>query len=61
LLDPMYEVPGSDIRHVLITEDVVKGKTSALYWQRSEGAAVAFLKAWAAEEAAHGRRAKESS
>ncbi|KAK0243024.1 P-loop containing nucleoside triphosphate hydrolase protein [Armillaria nabsnona] len=61
LLDPMYEVPGSDIRHVLITEDVVKGKISALYWQRSEGAAVAFLKAWAAEEAVHGRRAKESS
>ncbi|KAK0499824.1 P-loop containing nucleoside triphosphate hydrolase protein [Armillaria luteobubalina] len=61
LLDPMYEVPGSDIRHVLITEDVVKGKTDALYWQRSEGAAVAFLKAWAAEEAVHGRRAKESS
>ena len=48
LLEPMYEVPGSTIRHVLITEDVVKGKASPGYWR--EGGGVAFWEAWASEE-----------
>ncbi|KAG2013986.1 ATP-dependent Clp protease ATP-binding subunit ClpX [Coprinopsis cinerea AmutBmut pab1-1] len=48
LLEPMYEVPGSAIRHVLITEDVVKGKASPGYWK--EGGGVAFWEAWASEE-----------
>lgn len=48
LLEPMYEVPGSDIRHVLITAEVVKGEASPGYWRRGEG--VAFWEAWATEE-----------
>ncbi|KAF8897263.1 P-loop containing nucleoside triphosphate hydrolase protein [Infundibulicybe gibba] len=48
LLEPMYEVPGSDIRHVLITGDVVRGDAAPGYWRRGEG--VAFWEAWAAEE-----------
>ncbi|KAG6832897.1 hypothetical protein H0H92_004781 [Tricholoma furcatifolium] len=48
LLEPMYEVPGSDIRHVLITADVVRGQASPAYWGKGEG--VAFWEAWAREE-----------
>jgi len=38
LLDPMYEVPGSDIRHVLITRAVAEGKAAPLTWPQGEGA-----------------------
>jgi ATP-dependent Clp protease ATP-binding subunit ClpX len=48
LLDAMYDVPGSGVRHVLINEGVVKGKHPALYWSRGEGAA--FWHDWAMEE-----------
>ncbi|PVG00188.1 ClpX, ATPase regulatory subunit [Serendipita vermifera] len=48
LLDAMYDVPGSGVRHVLINEGVVKGKNPALYWSRGEGAA--FWHDWAMEE-----------
>lgn len=48
LLEPMYEVPGSNIRHVLITEEVVRGEQSPLYWRKGE--APAFWAAWAEEE-----------
>ncbi|EGO01699.1 hypothetical protein SERLA73DRAFT_103634 [Serpula lacrymans var. lacrymans S7.3] len=48
LLEPMYEVPGSSIRFVLINEAVVQGKQPALYWNKSDGAA--FWTAWAEEE-----------
>ncbi|KAG1755960.1 P-loop containing nucleoside triphosphate hydrolase protein [Suillus lakei] len=48
LLDAMYEVPGSNVRYVLITEDVVLGKSQALYWTRGDGPA--FWAAWADEE-----------
>ncbi|EPQ59931.1 hypothetical protein GLOTRDRAFT_125686 [Gloeophyllum trabeum ATCC 11539] len=48
LLEPMYEVPGSNIRHVLITDPVVRGETSPLYWRWGEGAE--FWSAWAEEE-----------
>ncbi|TFK27027.1 ClpX, ATPase regulatory subunit [Coprinopsis marcescibilis] len=48
LLEAMYEVPGSTIRHVLITEDVVKGNASPRYWHNGGG--VAFWEAWASEE-----------
>ncbi|TFK55876.1 ClpX, ATPase regulatory subunit [Heliocybe sulcata] len=44
LLEPMYET----IRHVLITDAVVRGEIQPLYWQRGEGAA--FWNAWAEEE-----------
>ncbi|EKM80461.1 hypothetical protein AGABI1DRAFT_113641, partial [Agaricus bisporus var. burnettii JB137-S8] len=54
LLEPMYEVPGSDICHVLITEDVVKGTASAGYWKKGQG--VAFWEAWAAEENKKGKK-----
>lgn len=43
LLDPMYEVPGSDIRYVLITRDVAEGRAPPLTWLQEEGAA-----AWSA-------------
>jgi len=49
LLEPMYEVPGSNIRHVLINDSVVRGEQPALYWSRGEGAQ--FWTAWAEEEA----------
>lgn len=39
LLDPMYEVPGSGIRHVLITRAVVEGAIPPLTWPHGEGAA----------------------
>ncbi|KAG5654062.1 hypothetical protein H0H81_007788 [Sphagnurus paluster] len=48
LLEPMYEVPGSDVRHVLITAEVVRGEKSPGYWTKGEG--VAFWEAWAKEE-----------
>ncbi|KAI4518326.1 hypothetical protein K525DRAFT_208791, partial [Schizophyllum commune Loenen D] len=37
LLEPMYEVPGSDVAFVLITEGKVKGTEPARYWKRGEG------------------------
>ncbi|KAH9973023.1 P-loop containing nucleoside triphosphate hydrolase protein [Lactifluus volemus] len=49
LLEPMYEVPGSNIRHVLIDKTVVRGESSALYWSKGEGAA--FWTAWTEAEA----------
>ncbi|KAI0053043.1 ClpX, ATPase regulatory subunit [Auriscalpium vulgare] len=48
LLEPMYEVPGSNIRHVLINENVIRGIQPALYWTKGQGAA--FWAAWAEEE-----------
>jgi len=39
LLDPMYEVPGSEIRHVLITRAVAEGRIPPLMWPQGEGAA----------------------
>jgi len=49
LLESMYEVPGSGVRHVLINERVARKKESAMYWSRGEGAA--FWTTWADEEA----------
>jgi len=51
LLNPMYEVPGSTTRHVLITDAVVRGEGPPLYW--SKGHAPEFWAAWAAEEERH--------
>ncbi|KAI0796624.1 ClpX ATPase regulatory subunit [Abortiporus biennis] len=48
LLDPMYEVPGSNVRHVLITGEVVRGTRSALYF--SEADSYTFWQIWAQEE-----------
>lgn len=45
LLEPMYEVPGSTVRYVLIDEDVVLGRKQATYWSRGEGPT--FWAAWA--------------
>lgn len=55
LLEPMYEVPGSNVRHILINEAVVQGKSSALYW--SEGDGTRFWAAWADEESTMGKAA----
>ncbi|EJD53726.1 ClpX, ATPase regulatory subunit [Auricularia subglabra TFB-10046 SS5] len=59
LLESMYEVPGSSIRHVLITEDVVCGRSKALYWSRGEAAT--FWNAWAAEEESRAPSALDST
>lgn len=48
LLDPMYEAPGSSVKHVLITRTVACGERSAMYWGKGE--APAFWAAWAEEE-----------
>ncbi|KAF9563742.1 ClpX, ATPase regulatory subunit [Agrocybe pediades] len=56
LLEPMYEVPGSDIYHVLITEAMVKGNGPPGYWKK--GQAVQFWEAWATEEGAYSRSKK---
>ncbi|EIN10801.1 ClpX ATPase regulatory subunit [Punctularia strigosozonata HHB-11173 SS5] len=48
LLEPMYEVPGSDVRYVLITDQVVKGEGRPRYWTRGQGAS--FWNAWADDE-----------
>ncbi|KAI0265114.1 P-loop containing nucleoside triphosphate hydrolase protein [Gloeopeniophorella convolvens] len=55
LLEPMYEVPGSNIRHVLIDEAVVRGERNALYWSKGEGQA--FWTAWTEAEAREERAA----
>lgn len=39
---------GSEIRHVLITAEVVRGEKSPGYWKKGDG--VAFWEAWASEE-----------
>jgi ATP-dependent Clp protease ATP-binding subunit ClpX len=48
LLDAMYEVPGSSVRHVLINEKVVQSQVPALYWSRGQG--TAFWQEWNKEE-----------
>ncbi|KAH9938610.1 P-loop containing nucleoside triphosphate hydrolase protein [Fomitopsis serialis] len=48
LLEPMYEAPGSSIRHVLIGGAVARGEQPPQYW--SKGEATAFWAAWATEE-----------
>jgi len=48
LLDAMYEVPGSSVRHVLINKAVAQGREHALYWSRGEAAK--FWAKWADEE-----------
>ncbi|KZT12758.1 ClpX ATPase regulatory subunit [Laetiporus sulphureus 93-53] len=48
LLEPMYEAPGSAIRHILISEAVAQGEQPPQYW--SKGDASAFWAAWAKEE-----------
>ncbi|KAH7887973.1 P-loop containing nucleoside triphosphate hydrolase protein [Phlebopus sp. FC_14] len=53
LLEPMYEVPGSSVRYVLIDEDVVLGKRQAMYWTKGEG--TGFWAAWANEEQLTGK------
>ncbi|KAF8270988.1 P-loop containing nucleoside triphosphate hydrolase protein [Lactarius quietus] len=49
LLEPMYEVPGSHIRYVLIDKTVVRGERPALYW--SKGEAATFWTEWTEAEA----------
>ncbi|KAI0335513.1 ClpX ATPase regulatory subunit [Cubamyces sp. BRFM 1775] len=50
LLEPMYEAPGSWIRHVLIHEAAVLGTAPPDYWGSGKGEADRFWKAWTAEE-----------
>ncbi|KAJ3760264.1 P-loop containing nucleoside triphosphate hydrolase protein [Lentinula raphanica] len=56
LLESMYEVPGSDVKGVLITEQVVRGEASPQYWRENNGSLVQFWEAWAAEETAYEKR-----
>jgi len=50
LLEPMYDVPGSDIRHILITPAVVRGRAPPGYWKQGEDSALDFWEAWGAAE-----------
>ncbi|THV05473.1 ClpX, ATPase regulatory subunit [Dendrothele bispora CBS 962.96] len=61
LLEPMYEVPGSDVRFVLITKDVVSGGAPPGYWKKGDGAAVSFWEAWAKEEGNYDREKNRNS
>ncbi|KAF9534918.1 P-loop containing nucleoside triphosphate hydrolase protein [Crepidotus variabilis] len=58
LLEPMYEVPGSDVHHVLITGESVKGAVPPGYWKK--GQAVQFWEAWANEEGLYNKAKKAS-
>ncbi|KAJ4472214.1 P-loop containing nucleoside triphosphate hydrolase protein [Lentinula aciculospora] len=59
LLESMYEVPGSDVQGVLITERVVKGEVPARYWRENDGSPVTFWEAWASEETEYEKRAQK--
>ncbi|KAI0722926.1 P-loop containing nucleoside triphosphate hydrolase protein [Earliella scabrosa] len=50
LLEPMYEAPGSWIKHILIDEATVLGEGSPQYWGLGKTEATKFWNAWAAEE-----------
>ncbi|KAK7061489.1 P-loop containing nucleoside triphosphate hydrolase protein [Favolaschia claudopus] len=50
LLEPMHDVPGSDIRHVLITAGTIRGESPARCWPKNDVAVVEFWEAWAKEE-----------
>ncbi|KAJ3856899.1 P-loop containing nucleoside triphosphate hydrolase protein [Lentinula lateritia] len=56
LLESMYEVPGSDVQGVLITERVVRGEAPAQYYRENDGSPVTFWEAWASEETAYEKR-----
>ncbi|KAJ7283905.1 P-loop containing nucleoside triphosphate hydrolase protein [Mycena rebaudengoi] len=49
LLDAMHDVPGSDVRHVLIAASTVRGASPAQYWTGGT-ANVDFWETWAAAE-----------
>ncbi|KAJ7774256.1 P-loop containing nucleoside triphosphate hydrolase protein [Mycena maculata] len=49
LLEPMHDIPGSEVRHVLITTETIKG-APAQCWDNGDRASVKFWEAWAAEE-----------
>ncbi|KAJ7688464.1 P-loop containing nucleoside triphosphate hydrolase protein [Mycena rosella] len=52
LLDTLYDVPGSDIRYVLVTAAMIKGESPARCWRKDDNntSSVSFLEAWVAEE-----------
>ncbi|RPD67113.1 ClpX ATPase regulatory subunit [Lentinus tigrinus ALCF2SS1-7] len=50
LLDPMYEAPGSWIKHILIHEAVVSGEATPQYWGAGKTEASKFYSAWSVEE-----------
>ncbi|KAJ7368025.1 P-loop containing nucleoside triphosphate hydrolase protein [Mycena albidolilacea] len=50
LLEPMHDVPGSDIRHVLVTAATIRGESPARCWPKNDQASVQFWEAWAKEE-----------
>ncbi|RDX55674.1 ClpX ATPase regulatory subunit [Lentinus brumalis] len=50
LLDPMYEAPGSGIKHILIHEAVVLEDAPPQYWGAGKAEASKFWSAWSAEE-----------
>ncbi|PIL37197.1 hypothetical protein GSI_00890 [Ganoderma sinense ZZ0214-1] len=50
LLDPMYEAPGSGIKHVLIHEATVLGESSPRYWGAGKAEHARFCDAWSEEE-----------
>ncbi|KAI0774321.1 ClpX ATPase regulatory subunit [Fomes fomentarius] len=50
LLDPMYEAPGSWIKHILIDEATVLGESPPRYWGAGKTEAAKFWDEWVSEE-----------
>ncbi|KAI1786503.1 ClpX ATPase regulatory subunit [Ganoderma leucocontextum] len=50
LLDPMYEAPGSLIKHILVHEATVLGESSPQYWGAGKDEYSKFCNAWFEEE-----------
>ncbi|KAF7331852.1 hypothetical protein MKEN_00065300 [Mycena kentingensis (nom. inval.)] len=48
LLEPMHDVPGSEIGHLLVTAAAIRGEGPVKCWPRETG--ILFWDAWAAEE-----------
>ncbi|KAJ7117337.1 P-loop containing nucleoside triphosphate hydrolase protein [Mycena crocata] len=50
LLQLMFNAPGSDVRHALITAATIRGEAAAQCWYRNDTASVDFWETWTAEE-----------
>ncbi|KAJ7047637.1 P-loop containing nucleoside triphosphate hydrolase protein [Mycena alexandri] len=50
LLDAMHDLPGSDVRHALVTDATIRGESPVQCWTKSDNSIVAFWETWAAEE-----------
>ncbi|KAJ7781527.1 P-loop containing nucleoside triphosphate hydrolase protein [Mycena metata] len=58
LLDAMHDLPGSDMRHALVTDATIRGESPVQCWAKSDNSIVAFWETWAAAERKY-RESKE--